>query len=53
MHVTVREGELFAGVIVSRTTHLFNPGSIGGREGSFGTLLLRGNEVLFSHGSIY
>ena len=53
LNVTVPEGESFAGVTVPRTTYLFNPGSIGMREGSFGTLLLTGSEVLFSHGSIY
>lgn len=51
LNATVPEGESFAGVEVPRTTYLFNPGSI--RDGSFGTLLLRGEQVLFSHGSIY
>lgn len=35
-----------------RAVHLFNPGSIGGYAHSFGTLLLRGKDVLFSHGSV-
>lgn len=33
---------------LARTLYLFNPGSL--REGSFGTLTLRGENVLFSHG---
>lgn len=31
---------------------LFNPGSIGGREGSFGTLTLRNGQALFGHGKL-
>lgn len=42
--------------VLSRPVHLFNPGSIGydedGNGRSFGTLLLRGESVLFSHGRI-
>lgn len=34
--------------VLTRPVHLFNPGSLA--EGSFGTLLLRGDTVLFSHG---
>lgn len=29
---------------------VFNPGSIGGRDGSFGTLTIRGGQMLFGHG---
>ena len=53
MSVTVRAGESYAGVTVPRDTYLFNPGSIGYGRGSFGTLLLREREVLFSHGCVY
>ena len=31
---------------------LFNPGSIGGRDGSFGTITIRGGQVLCGHGTI-
>ncbi len=53
MHRIIPAGESFEGVTVPRTTYLFNPGSIGFYERSFGTLLLRGTEVLFSHGTAY
>ncbi len=55
------EGRLDAGerageILLPRPMYLFNPGSIGydeeGRGYSFGTLLLRGATVLFSHGSV-
>ncbi len=36
--------------VLSRPIHLFNPGSLA--EGSFGSLLLRGDTVLFSHGKL-
>lgn len=36
---------------IGRPMHLFNPGSIG-YDGSFGTLTLRGQDVLLSHGRI-
>lgn len=37
--------------LLDRPMHLFNPGSIGQR-GSFGTLTLRGGDVLLSHGRV-
>ena len=37
-------------VETDRPIYLFNPGSL--RQGSFGTLTLRRDEVLFSHGSL-
>lgn len=43
-------GETVGGVTLCRPMYLFNPGSLG--EGSFGTLSLRGDAVLFSHGSL-
>lgn len=51
MNVTVPAGTCVEGVTVPRTTYLFNPGSIGGYERSFGTLYLRGDRVLLSHGT--
>ncbi len=36
---------------LEREMYLFNPGSIG-QGGSFGTLTLQGNNVLFSHGEL-
>ena len=45
-------GESFAGVCVPRDTYLFNPGSIGASPGCFGTLYLRGDTVLLSHGAV-
>jgi putative phosphoesterase len=38
-------------VPLGRPMYLFNPGSIG-QSGSFGTLTLRGDNVLLSHGSV-
>ncbi|MBQ9773797.1 MAG: metallophosphoesterase family protein [Clostridia bacterium] len=50
----VPAGETLGDVTLSRPLYLFNPGSIGydtdGQGRSFGTLLLRGDTVLFSHG---
>ncbi len=49
-------GEELFGQILERDLHVFNPGSIGydgdGNGKSFGTLLIRGNTVLLSHGRI-
>lgn len=47
---TVPAGETVGGKILSRPMILFNPGSIG--AGSFGTLTLRGENVLFAHGRV-
>ena len=47
---TLPAGETVGATKLSRPMHLFNPGSIG--AGSFGTLTLRGETVLFSHGSV-
>lgn len=43
-------GTVVGGKALAYPMHLFNPGSLA--EGSFGTLLVRGESVLFSHGSI-
>ncbi len=43
-------GETVGGFRLTRPMQLFNPGSLA--EGSFGTLALRGNQVLFSHGEL-
>ena len=49
-------GERIGDVTLSRPMYLFNPGSIGhnedGKGCAFGTLLLSGDTVLFSHGRI-
>ena len=39
-------------VILQKPLYLFNPGSIGQREASFGVLTLQGKNVLFSHGKL-
>ena len=46
---TVAAGERIGKTTLSRPMQLFNPGSIG-YEGSFGTLTLKGETVLFGHG---
>lgn len=48
---TIPQGSEIGGVILTRPLYLFNPGSIG-MDGSFGTLVLRGENVLFSHGQL-
>ena len=48
---TVPAGSEVGGAVLSRPIYLFNPGSIG-QGGSFGTLSLRGDTVLFSHGRV-
>ena len=46
-------GNEAAGVTLSRPLYRFNPGSIGQGGGkSFGVLTLRGESVLFSHGTV-
>ena len=52
----IAAGEVIAGRELTRPMYLFNPGSIGrgvdGSGGSFGTLTLQGEQVLFSHGKL-
>ena len=48
---TIAAGETVGKALLSRPMHLFNPGSIG-YDGSFGTLTLKGDAVLFSHGKL-
>ena len=48
---TVPSGSEIGGVAITHPIYLFNPGSIG-QSGSFGTLGLRGENVLFSHGRV-
>lgn len=48
---TVPEGTLIGGKSLTRPMYLFNPGSIA--QGSFGTLVLKRDHVLFSHGSLH
>ncbi len=50
----VPKGECLCGKRLERPLYLFNPGSVGSGSGgaSFGTLLLSGETVLFSHGSL-
>lgn len=47
---TIPAGTQIGNRVLERPMYLFNPGSIG-YEHSFGTLLLSGDAVLFSHGS--
>ena len=47
----IPSGSEIGGVELSRPIYLFNPGSIG-QSGSFGTLSLRGENVLLSHGRV-
>ncbi len=44
-------GTTLFGKTLERPIYLFNPGSLGD-SGRFGTLMLSGNTVLFSHGSL-
>ena len=48
---TIAAGETIGKTVLSRPMYLFNPGSIG-YEGSFGVLILKGESVLLSHGSL-
>ena len=48
---TISAGEEVGKVTLSRPMYLFNPGSIG-YDGSFGTLTLKGECVLLSHGKL-
>ena len=50
LSVTVEAGERIGEVVLERPLYLFNPGSVG--AGSFGTLHLTENAVLFSHGTL-
>ena len=47
---TLPVGTQIGEIMLSHPMYLFNPGSLG--EGSFGTLILRGESILFSHGSL-
>ena len=47
----IPKGEAVGKLVLSRPLYLFNPGSIG-YDGSFGTLTLKGESVLFSHGDL-
>jgi putative phosphoesterase len=47
----IAAGEQVKGTTLTRPMYLFNPGSIG-YEGSFGTLTLKGESVLLSHGKL-
>lgn len=47
----IEAGTQVCGVAIERPVYLFNPGSIG-QGGSFGTLSMRGEQVLFSHGRV-
>ena len=48
---TIAAGEQIGKTILSRPMYLFNPGSIG-YDGSFGTITLKGESVLFGHGKL-
>lgn len=47
----IPKGSIIGGTELLRPMYLFNPGSIG-YEGFFGTLLLKKDTVLFSHGRV-
>ena len=47
----IPKGTPIGNITLRRPMYLFNPGSIG-NDGSFGTLTLRGDCVLFSHGQL-
>jgi putative phosphoesterase len=53
---TIAAGETVNRTVLERPMYLFNPGSIGmgenGQGGSFGTLMLKDNSVLFGHGKL-
>ena len=49
---TIPAGSTVGGGELTRPMYLFNPGSIGSSEQSFGTLSLRADTVLLSHGAI-
>ena len=48
----IEAGETVAGISLQRPIYLFNPGSIGSCDASFGTLTLRPDLVFFSHGNL-
>jgi predicted phosphodiesterase len=48
---TIAVGEQIGKTVLSRPMYLFNPGSIG-YDGSFGTLTIKGETVLFGHGRL-
>lgn len=48
---TVPAGSVIGGNTLTRPIYLFNPGSIG-YDGSFGTIVLKNREILFSHGRL-
>ena len=48
---TLPAGSEIGGVILKRPLYVFNPGSIG-QDGSFGTLTVQGENVLFGHGKM-
>ena len=48
---TLPVGEVVGEITLSRPMYLFNPGSIG-YDGNFGTLIVKGDIVLLSHGKL-
>ncbi len=48
---TLPKGTSIGGLTLERPIHLFNPGSIG-YDDSFGTITIRGGEILFAHGNL-
>ena len=45
-------GEKIGEMILQKPLRIFNPGSLGDGEGSFGIIEIRGNSILMSHGRI-
>jgi len=48
---SISAGTVIGEKTLARPMHLFNPGSVG-MDGSFGTLTVRGGEILLAHGSL-
>lgn len=46
------EGESEYGIKLEKPLYLFNPGSVGGYDGSFGTVCIRDDGVILSHGRL-
>lgn len=47
------EGESEYGIVLKKPLYLFNPGSVGGYDGSFGSVCIKDSgEVILSHGKV-
>ena len=52
MEKYIPQGETVGDVILPKPLRIFNPGSLGDSEGSFGVIEIRGGSILMSHGRI-